>query len=171
MTDIKVRVAQLIDAPQVNEIFNYYAESSFVTLAEKTTLEERKKWMTQFELGTSKVLLVAQRDGDVLGFAFSDKYNGGGVYKHTLELKGYVHPNHVGTSLGSHLYAALFGLLTEADFHRIVCEIPLPNEAAVAFHHKMGFDAVGTLKEHIFYRGKYYSALLMQKNLEVVYSD
>lgn len=170
MTDIKVRVAQPIDAPQVNEIFNHYTENSFVTLAEKMTLEERKKWMAQFEFGTSKVLLVAQRDGDVLGLAFSDKYNGGGVYKHTLELKVYVHPAHVGTALGSHLYAALMGLLADAEFHRIVCEVPLPNEAAVAFHEKLGFEPVGTLNEHIFYRGKYYSALLMQKKLEVVFN-
>lgn len=164
-TPITVRVAQSIDAHQINEIYNWYVANSVATFGEKTTIEERKKWLEQFNMGTSTRLFVAQVDGAVVGYACSFRYRDGGVFKNTIETSVYVHPQFGGIGVGSQLYTVLLGALAEGEFHRVVVGIALPNDACIALHEKFGFEKVGVFDEYAHYKGQFISSLWMQKKL------
>lgn len=168
MSLIHVRQGQVIDCHQINDIFNWYVENSFVTFSEKTSSEERKKWFDQFSQGSSQQLFVAQKDGEVVGFACSYKYRGGGVFAHTVETSVYVRHDCGGQGIGGRLYSTLLTALAEAEFHRVLVGIALPNEASIALHKKMGFEPVGIFDEYAKYKGQYYSSLWMQKKLQIV---
>lgn len=170
MSSIIVRVGQSIDCHQINEIFNWYVDNSFVTFSEKTSSEYRKKWFEQFSPNSSQQLFVAQKDGEVVGFACSYKYRGGGVFAHTLETSIYLRHDCGGQGIGSQLYASLLGALAVAEFHRVVVGIALPNDASIALHKKMGFEPIGVFDEYAKYKGQYYSSLWMQKKLQKVFN-
>ncbi|MCC6138400.1 MAG: N-acetyltransferase [Bdellovibrionaceae bacterium] len=164
---ISVRLGLAIDAHQINEIYNWYVENTICTLSEKTSLDERKKWLEQFNSRASTRLYVAQIDGSVVGYAFSLRYRNGGIFKSTIETSLYVHPKYCGVGVGSQLYSALLAGLADSEFHRVVVEIALPNDSACALHAKFGFEHIGIFDECIHYKGKYQSILCMQKKLYI----
>lgn len=170
MTEVTIRVAQTIDAHQINEIFNWYVDNSNSTFSEKTTIEERKKWLEQFSLGTASMLFVAQMDGRIVGYACSFKYRDTRVFLQTVETSVYVHKDCKNLGVGTQLYKVLLGALKDAGFHRAVVGIALPNEESIALHFKMGFEKVGIFDEYAHYKGKFHSSLWMQKKLEIIFN-
>ncbi len=164
--NIEVREAKEADLPSLNIIFNWHCDHSYSTFQDPTNFEERKQWFKKFD-DDKQVLLVAEKAGEVIGFACSLIYRNGGVFKNTLETSVYVHHQFVGARVGSILYQNLFNNLKNKKVHRIVVGIALPNDASVALHHKFGFEKIGIFDEYAFYKEKYISSLWMQKKINV----
>ena len=45
------------------------------------------------------------------------------------------------------MYLKLFRELAETDIHALIAGIPLPNEAGIRFHERLGFSKVAHFKE------------------------
>jgi L-amino acid N-acyltransferase YncA len=87
--------------------------------------------------------LVAERDGEVLGYAYGSSHRERVAYKWSTETSAYVHPDARGQGLGKRLYQSLFPLLAERGYCNVYAGIALPNEASVALHQAVGFRAIG----------------------------
>ena len=92
-------------------------------------------------------LLVAERDGATIGYAFSGDYRPRAAYGHTRETSIYLAAGVRGAGVGRALYDALLPLLRADGMRLVVAVIALPNPASQALHRACGFEPVGTLHE------------------------
>jgi len=143
-----IRPAQETDLPRLTEIYNYYIRETAVTFeVEAYSVEQRKPWLAQFgETGRYRIL-VAERDGSVVGWANSRRFHERAAYAPTVESSIYLDPAARGQRIGTQLYGALFDLLRGEDLHRAIGGITLPNHASVALHRRLGFTPVGVMRE------------------------
>jgi phosphinothricin acetyltransferase len=98
--------------------------------------------------GGSDIVLVACRDGQVVGYAFSGPFRPRPAYAGTKEVSVYLAAGARGRGVGRALYSELLARLdAHPDVHTLVAVIALPNEASLALHRALGFEEVGVLRE------------------------
>ncbi|HEY2008704.1 MAG TPA: GNAT family N-acetyltransferase [Rhizomicrobium sp.] len=146
MTDIR-RVEQA-DLPALLDIYNHYVHETPITFdIEPRTLEQRQAWFDSFAATGRYQCFVAARDGRVLGWASSHRYNDRAAYDTTVSASIYLAAEACGQGLGKQLYATLFDALGNEDIHRIFGGITLPNQASVGLHRSFGFERIGIYRE------------------------
>ena len=140
---LRVRSCTSGDLEGINDIYNHYIRTSHATFdIEERTIEWRRAWLDEHPGGRHRVV-VAERDGLIVGFAASGPWRQKAAYATSVETSVYVAPNAVGAGVGRSLYAALFEAIEREDIHRALAGIGLPNEASVALHEAFGFRLVG----------------------------
>ncbi len=93
-------------------------------------------------------VLVADRDGLVIGYAHSGPFRPRPAYDGTTEVSVYLAPEARGRGVATALYTELFARLDADDStHTQLAVIALPNDASEALHRRFGFAEVGTLRE------------------------
>ncbi len=90
--------------------------------------------------------LVAERDGQVIGFAYASQHHGRDAYRWAAEASIYVDASHHRRGVGRALYEALFALLRRQRIHVVCAGITLPNEASVGLHESLGFEPIGVYR-------------------------
>jgi phosphinothricin acetyltransferase len=98
------------------------------------------------EYGASHGWLVAERDGEVVGYAYGSPHRTRAAYASSCDVAVYVAPEAARRGVGRALYAALLPLLAERH-HAAFAGIALPNPASIALHEAMGFTHLGTYRE------------------------
>lgn len=141
-----IRTASPDDAGQIASIYNHYIEHTVVTFEEEPL--ESEDMRKRIEPGlASYPWLVAERDGQVAGYAYATRWKPRSAYRNTVETSVYISPGHFRQGLGEALYRDLLGRLREQGFHCALGGIALPNEASVSLHEKLGFRKVGELEQ------------------------
>jgi phosphinothricin acetyltransferase len=95
----------------------------------------------------SHAWLVAEREGEVAGYAYATAFNDRPAYRWSTSVSVYVGEAARGEGLGRTLYNALFERLRERGFRMACAGITLPNEASVGLHESFGFELVGVNRE------------------------
>lgn len=60
----------------------------------------------------------------------------------TADIQLYVAPEYQRRGVGASLYDLMLAIMHHANYRRVTAHVPLPNDAAAAFHEKMGFRPV-----------------------------
>ncbi|KGQ59046.1 GNAT family acetyltransferase, partial [Gallibacterium anatis] len=93
-------------------------------------------------------LLVAEQDGEVLGYASLSRYAEKAAYNSTVELSVYIAPSARRQGIASQLMLAVIDLAKKDNAsHLIVSLITGTNQASISLHQKFGFNKVGTLHQ------------------------
>ena len=164
MSEINIRLAERRDLPRLTEIYNYYVLNTPVTFdIEPYTVERREPWFAQFGTSGRYRLLVAERGGDLIGYAGTTRFRPKAAYETTVETTIYCVPEEVGKGIGKHLYEALFEALRGEDIHRFVAGYVLPNPATAAIHERFGFKVVGVFRENGRKFGKYWDVCWVER--------
>src|SRR5215213_7421666 len=126
-------------------IYNHYVETSHATFdIAAVSLENRLAWFGRFgETGPFR-LVVAERDGQVIGYAGSGRFREKPAYVTSVEMTVYVHHEARGLGVGARMYERLFNLLDGQPIHRAYAGVTLPNDASLALHRRCGFHDIGT---------------------------
>ena len=110
--------------------------------------------------------LVAERDGDLLGYAYAGPYRTRPAYRSTVEDSIYVAPSAQGQGVGRALLAALIEACEAQDFRLMVAVIgDEESHGSIALHRSLGFEPVGVLKGSGYKHGRWLSTVLMQRPL------
>jgi len=142
-----IREATENDAEAIVEIYNYYIRNTVVTF------EETEVDATDFIARINKVQnsgyswIVAIDNEQVVGYAYSSKWNERTAYRNTAEVSVYLSHTAISKGWGTKLYEALFTGLRNKDIHVVIGGITLPNPASVALHEKFGMEKVAHFKE------------------------
>ncbi|HEX6154300.1 MAG TPA: GNAT family N-acetyltransferase [Solirubrobacterales bacterium] len=91
--------------------------------------------------------LVAEREGEVVGYAYATAFNERPAYRWSAGVSVYVADGARGEGIGRSLYEALFDRLRERGFRMACAGITLPNAASEALHDRLGFEPVGVNRE------------------------
>ena len=97
--------------------------------------------------GQSHLWLVAEREGELAGYAYASPFSERAAYAQACEVGVYLAMGSRGAGLGRALYAALLPGLTARGQHTAIARIALPNPASVALHQRCGFTPAGVLRQ------------------------
>ncbi|GAB3593211.1 GNAT family N-acetyltransferase [Angustibacter peucedani] len=166
MTSVTVRPGVLDDLPALTAIYNHYVETSNATFdVAPFSVEQRRTWFDHYSPSGRHRLLVAERSGEVVGYATSSPLRPKPAYDTSVETTIYCREDVVGLGLGRQLYDALLTALDGEDLHRAYAGIALPNDASVALHEAMGFTVLGTYREVGRKFGRYWDVRWFERSL------
>jgi L-amino acid N-acyltransferase YncA len=109
--------------------------------------------------------LVAERDGEVVGYAYGSTLNPRTAYRWSCEVSVYVEREQQRIGAGRALYEALLGRLGERGYCMAVAGMTLPNEASVGLHVAMGFEPIGTFRSIGYKLGAWHDVAWVQRPL------
>lgn len=140
-----IRDARQADLPALAAIYDHWiATSTAIFLDELVGAQAMAEKLLNLEAPDR--FLVAERGGQILGFAVSGVYRPRPLYD-VRELSVYLAQESGGQGIGRALYGTLIDHLDRAGVHSLVGVVALPNEASEALHRALGFRHVGTMRE------------------------
>jgi L-amino acid N-acyltransferase YncA len=145
--DVRIRAARAHDAGAMTAIYNQAVANSTATFDTRPeTVEERERWLSEHTEPQHPVL-VAERDGRVVGWASLSRYSDRCAYVSTVEVSAYVDENETGRGVGTALTEAVIEAGRAGGVHAIVSRICTENEVSLAMTRKLGFFEVGVMRE------------------------
>ena len=161
-----IRDVKASDAAAITRIYNPYILDTVITFEENPiTAEEIESRITTI-LNLGYPYIVAEQEGQVIGYAYAGQWRTRAAYKHTVETSIYLEQTLRGQGLGKILYKDLLKRLKELDVHVVLGGITLPNPVSVALHEKLGFKEVAHFKEVGYKFGRWLDVGFWRLNLE-----
>ena len=162
-----IRRGRESDMPVLRDIINHYIKNSVVTFEMvEMSLENRKTWFTQFSEDGRYQLFVAEREGEVVGYAASLRFHQRPAYAPSVMTSIYLRPDQVGQGIGGRVYATLLDELKKVeDVHRAYGLVVLPNPGSENLHDKLGFQIAGLLHEGGHKFGEYHDVRIYEHRL------
>ena len=110
--------------------------------------------------------LVAERDGELLGFAYCNWFKPRPAYRFSAEDSIYLADGARGQGLGARLLSALSEAAETVGVRRLIAVIgDSANAGSVGVHRSQGFTHVGVLKDCGWKFGEWRDVVLMEKVL------
>lgn len=154
-----IRVATRADAAQIAAIYNEGIEDRSATFeTELRTPGEVMNWLVD-----GFPVLVAERDGEVAGFARLSEYSDRCVYQGVGEHGVYVARAARGHGLGRALLDALAEEAGRRGYYKLTSRIFTDNGASLAAHRAAGFDVVGVQRRHGRLDGEWKDCVLVER--------
>jgi L-amino acid N-acyltransferase YncA len=156
MSEPRIRDADSArDAAACAAIYAPHVESSAVSFEEE--VPGAGEMATRIErYGASHAWLVAEQEGQVVGYAYGTAFNERPAYRWSAGVSVYVAEGARGIGVGRALYTALFERLRECGFRMACAGITLPNRSSVGLHESLGFRRVGLNPEIGFKEGAWH---------------
>ena len=162
MQDTTVRTATAADLDAVAAIYDEQVDTGVATF----DTEPRGPAHFADRLGgdpLGELLLVAEVDGVVVGYAAAGAFRPRPAYAATRETSVYVAPGAQGRGVARALCTELLRRLDDAGVRTQVAVVALPNPASEALHRRLGFVHVGTLREVGRKHGRWVDTALYQR--------
>ncbi len=162
---VTVRPATREDMVALNRICNRFVVGSHISFdVDPWTDTARTAWFDE-RVASGHITLVVERDGKVLGGAWSAPWRTKAAYERSAETTVMLESSVHGSGVGEYLYGTLVAALADSGHHRCYAVIALPNEPSIRLHSKLGFTEIGTLDEVGYKDGRYVSTILMELRL------
>lgn len=163
---LTVRDATEADMAAVQAIYSHHVLNGLASFEETPpTVDEmlaRRAGVLQLGLP----YLVAERDGEIVGYSYATAYRPRPAYRFTVEDSVYVADRLAGRGIGSALLAALIGRCEAGPWRQMLANIgDSGNAASLGLHRRLGFAPIGTLRSTGFKFGRWVDTVLMQRPL------
>ena len=110
--------------------------------------------------------LVAEVEGEVLGFAYAAPFRPRAAYRYTLEDSVYVAPEGKGKGVGKAVLSAVIAACERLGVRQLVAVIgDSQNAPSIGLHRSLGFEQAGLHKSVGFKHGRWVDIVLVQKAL------
>ena len=161
-----VRDAAEADMEAVARIYAHHVERGLATFEEAAPTDEEMRARRLKVLAVGAPYLVAEIDGEIVGYCYAAPYHARPAYRHTLEDSVYVAPGRGGRGIGGALLAELIARCEAGPWRWLVAIIgDSDNAASIALHRRHGFEPVGTLRSVGFKHGRWVDTPIMQRVL------
>ena len=156
-----VRAASPDDAAAIQAIYSHHVRHGVGTFEEDPP--DVAAMATRMRTGR---WVIAQDEGDVIGYAYYSAYRSRSAYRFTVEDSVYVRADAAGRGAGSALLSALVEQATAAGMRQMVAAVgSSDNAASIALHERHGFVRVGVLTDVGVKRGRSLDVVLLQRAL------
>ena len=145
MHDITIRPAVSADADAIAAIYNQAVLTSTATFdLEPETPAARRRWLAA---EATRLCLVAEADGHVVGWASLARWSARGGYDQTVESSIYITTETQREGVGLALARTALEAAPRLDVHAVIAQICSENVAGLAVAERLGFARVGVLRE------------------------
>ena len=138
---VAVRRINEWDAPSMLKVYAPYIENTHYT--PDTEVPKLSEYIQRIDTYTyGRGWIMTEVDGVTAGFCLlTDRDVEKGDW-FTADIQLYVSPNYLRRGVGTSLYSLMLDIMHHANYRKVTAHINLPNDAAIAFHEKMGFKKV-----------------------------
>lgn len=160
-----IRPARPEDALAVCAIYDYHVAHGTASFDSEGPSEA--EWAAKIAdiAGQGWPFLVAERGGEVLGYAYATQFRPRAAYARTCENSIYVADAARGQGVGAALLGNLLQAARECGFEQMVAVIGGGEPASVALHGKLGFVHAGRMRNVGFKFGRKLDTVYMQFDL------
>lgn len=163
---IAIRPYQTEDTQAILDIINYNILHSTALYDYNIRTYEQQKALLDDKLAKNFPVIVAEANGQVVGFGMYSEFRFREAYKFTVEHSVYVANDYHGKGIGNLLLAELITLAKAQKLHTMIAVIDAENQGSVSFHEKFGFKTVGIIKESGYKFNRWLHSVFMQLILE-----
>jgi phosphinothricin acetyltransferase len=162
MPDFTIRTATAGDLPAINGIYNHFVGCSTCTYQEEpSTAAEREAWFAAH--GPEHPVTVAERAGEVVGWASLSRFHPRSAYRRTVENSVYVRHDRHGQGIGRALLADSVDRAAGLGHRTIVALIDAEQSTSLALHRSLGFTDAGLLRAVGFKFGRWLDVVYLQR--------
>jgi phosphinothricin acetyltransferase len=160
-----IRDAGPKDIAALAAIYNQGIGDRLATLeTEERTPEERRAWLAG--RGDRHPVLVAETDGQVVGFGSLNIFNPRVAYDSVADFSIYIERSWRGRGIGRCLLQSLEERARLLGYHKLVLTAFPFNAAGMALYTRCGFRVVGIYHEQGLLDGRWVDTIVMEKLLE-----
>jgi phosphinothricin acetyltransferase len=163
---IVVRDASADDMAAVQRIYAHYVLGALATFEETPPTREEMIARRRKSVENGLPYLVAERNGETIGFAYAGLYHSRPAYRFTVEDSVYVAEDARGRGVGSALLGALIERCEQGPWRQILAVIgDSANAGSLRLHWRFGFETVGVMKSVGFKFGRWVDTPILQRRL------
>lgn len=143
MPDFTLRPFRWSDVSAITEIYKHYVEETAITFDTEVPGEAAmaEKFAALVKLGHP--LIVAEIEGNVVGYAYASFYRPRAAYRFTCEDSIYLRADMKGKGLGKAMLTELLAQSKAFGFKQMIAVITADTANSIAIHEKFGFRHVG----------------------------
>lgn len=161
---VAIRPAGPADAQAICGIYNEGIEDRMATLETRLrTTDEQRAWLESRD--ERHPVLVAEREGKVVGWGSLNVFNPRPAYDHVTEFSVYVARCARGTGSGRRLLGSLIAAARDIGYHKMVLAAFDWNKPGIALYQGAGFRQVGVYREQGWLDGRWVDTVIMEKLL------
>ena len=164
--EINIRPYKTEDTQAILAIINHAILHSTALYDYAIRSYEQQKNILEDKINKNFPVIVAELDGNVVGFGMYSEFRFREAYKFTVEHSVYVNENFHGKGIGKLLLQELITLARKQKLHTMIAVIDSENQGSVEFHEKFGFKTVGIIKESGYKFDRWLHSVFMQLMLE-----
>lgn len=163
---INIRPYKTEDTQAILEIINHNILHSTALYDYNIRTYEQQKNILEDKISKNFPVIVAELDGNVVGFGMYSEFRFREAYKFTVEHSVYVNEAFHGQGIGKLLLQELIALAHKQNLHTMIAVIDSENQGSVEFHEKFGFKTVGIIKESGYKFDRWLHSVFMQLILD-----
>jgi phosphinothricin acetyltransferase len=161
----RIRLATAADAEATRAIYNHEVLHTTSTMdLVPRSLPDQVAWLADRAGAFSAV--VAELDGEVVGYASLSPYKERAAYRTTVEDSVYVHRDAQGAGIGRLLLDRILQVAEASGFHAVIARIEAGGAASIALHRSCGFATVGVEREVGRKFNRWLDVVVMQRLLQ-----
>ena len=167
-----IRSAEVKDFASIQSIYSIEVREHTATfeITPPDIEEMTTRWQHITDIGLP--YLVAELDGDVVGYACASSYRSRPAYSHTVEDSVYVARDKHRQGLGRTLLTELMHQCRDLGKRQMIAIIgDSRHEASILLHENVGFRQVGTLKQVGWKLDRWIDSVIMQRSLVLGLND
>jgi len=165
MSGATIRPGVEADLPAITAIYEHYVRHGIASFEEiPPTLEQMTERRAKV-VAEGMPYLVAELEGELVGFAYATVYRTRTAYRYTAEDSIYVHPERGRAGIGSALLGALIEACEANGCRQMIAVISDQGGGSVPLHSRFGFQPAGELKSVGFKFGRWIDTIRMQRSL------
>ncbi|MTJ81866.1 MAG: N-acetyltransferase [Telmatospirillum sp.] len=163
---VTVRDAQESDMAGVQAIYSYYVTRLAATFEEVPPSVEEMIARRAKTLARGLPYLVAETDGEVVGYTYAGPFRPRSAYRYTIEDSIYVAPSVPRRGVGTALLGTLVRRCTDLGYRQMIGIIgDSANQASIGVHRKLGFRQEGVLRGVGLKFGHWVDVVIMHRPL------
>ena len=158
-----IRPAAPQDLPAIQSIYAYHVLNGLASFEEKAPAIEEVRSRYEEVTGQGLPYLLAEGNGEILGYGYCTLYRTRSAYRYTLEDSVYVRQGSQRKGIGKALLAELIARCAALNYRQIIAVIgDSANFASIAVHASLGFVRAGNLRSTGYKFGRWVDTVLMQ---------
>lgn len=152
---LRLRPVAVKDAEALLSIYAFYVRTTAISFeTEPPSLKEFTERI--ITVSAAFPYIVADNDGEVLGFAYATAFKPRAAYFPSVETTVYLRHDSRSRGVGQLLYRTLLDLLRLCGSYTAIAGIALPNPASERLHRAVGFEIIGVQKNIGFKLGRWH---------------
>jgi len=162
----RVRDAGVADMAAARDIYAHYVLHSRVSFEETPPALDEMIARRRKAVESGLPYLMAEANGETLGFAYAAPYHARLAYRFTIEDSVYVASGCRGRGVGAALLGELIDRCERGPWRQMVAIVgDSANIASIALHRRFGFELAGVLKSVGFKFGRWIDTPILQRSL------
>ena len=163
---LTIRDAGEADMGTVQAIYAHHVLHGLATFEEVPPSTDELVARRASVLALGLPYLVAERDGQVIGYSYATSYRPRAAYRFSIEDSVYLADGLGGQGVGTALLGELIARCEQGPWRQMLAVIGNSgNAGSIALHRRMGFRIIGTFESAGFKLGRWVDTVLMQRAL------